>query len=578
MRRVLASLLATTIAATMSFSVSGFAADNPVDITDISIDQGLISVNTKNNGDTSKLTLTVNKQDTGLTSKEKLFAVLQEEVETGASVTYKFLIPDVNEFGVSGTGTYQVRVTNTQKEGDSQEFKYANSTTVMAFIDALKLADALVSSDSQAWDALDDVIKDSAYEGVYFTIGMDYDLYASKSETVQRDTLNVFHKDGIQSLTKDTLPSAFLSAFGVAAFNNGEKQEGVTILSPKYNGAAPDDGLKDNAIALMNSSYESGSAFASGFTKAYGLATINGANINNMDVKLKDFKQATGLCTEQIDKVLNLNDSYRFKAFEYMLTYINTTPVQNETALANLLDAAYTAALNGGGTGAGGGGFGGGTGGGGSFGNSTAPSQGSVSSPVGSGSFDQKYQPTTVGGFTDLMSDHWAAESILYLKNHGIVSGTDTGAFEPDRTVTREEFTKMVVLAFDFTLADKGVDFTDAESGAWYLPYIATAVENGIINGMGDNRFGIGMEISRQDMAVIVERAMNAKGISLSAKKTYSGFADETEIADYAKEPVKALFESGVINGKDNNRFDPAGNATRAEAAKIIYEACKGGK
>ena len=53
-----------------------------------------------------------------------------------------------------------------------------------------------------------------------------------------------------------------------------------------------------------------------------------------------------------------------------------------------------------------------------------------------------------------------------------------------------------------------------------------------------------------------------------SAKKT---FADENEISDYAKEAVNALYNNGLINGIDGSRFAPANHATRAEAAKIIY-------
>ena len=53
--------------------------------------------------------------------------------------------------------------------------------------------------------------------------------------------------------------------------------------------------------------------------------------------------------------------------------------------------------------------------------------------------------------------------------------------------------------------------------------------------------------------------------------------ADGEEIADYAADAIKALFEAGIINGKGENQFEPQGSATRAEAAKIIYEAFKGG-
>ena len=72
----------------------------------------------------------------------------------------------------------------------------------------------------------------------------------------------------------------------------------------------------------------------------------------------------------------------------------------------------------------------------------------------------------------------------------------------------------MIVLASGFAL-EGAADFTDAASDGWYLPYLGTAVEKGIVGGLGDGRFGIGMNISRQDMAVMVKRALDAKGIVL---------------------------------------------------------------
>lgn len=571
MKKVFASLLAASMAVTLT----GFAAESPVDIMGVSIDNGLIAVETVNHGEDTRLTLTVNKTSSEeLSAKEKLYAILQEDAEKAETVTWLFLIPDMKEGDIPGTGTYQVAVRNTQNEGDDIEFKYADSTTVNAFITELKKADLSVTDDLVAYEALDDVIQNPLYEGVYFTIGMDYDLFASKSEAVQNDTLNILHNDGIQTLDKESLPKAFLAAFGVAAFNSGDREEGIKILNSDYLDAAIDEKLKNKAIALMDNDYESGADFAEGFNVAYGLTTINTANINNMGEKLSDFNKATDLCEEEIDKILGLGQTNRFDAFEYMLESIDKTPLKSADALESLLDDAYDAVRK---NGTGGSSSGGGGGGGGSFSNSTRPAQGNVSSPTGSGGIDDKYQSAQLEGFADLTADHWASESILYLKDMGIVSGTGDGTFEPDRTVTREEFTKMVMLAFGFEASGNVADFADTQAGAWYLPYISAAVENEIINGIGDNLFGIGQNISRQDMAVIIERTVKALEDNLVRINNYSGFADEEKIADYAKDSVKALYEAGIIAGKDGNRFDPLGNATRAEAAKIIYGAIKGG-
>ena len=74
----------------------------------------------------------------------------------------------------------------------------------------------------------------------------------------------------------------------------------------------------------------------------------------------------------------------------------------------------------------------------------------------------------------------------------------------------------------------------------------------------------------------MAKRALDAGNVSLVKVKNYTAFGDETAFADYAKDAIQVLYEADVINGKGDNVFDPAGNATRAEAAKIIYEAFKG--
>jgi len=135
----------------------------------------------------------------------------------------------------------------------------------------------------------------------------------------------------------------------------------------------------------------------------------------------------------------------------------------------------------------------------------------------------------------------------------------------------------MLVLACGLSADAVELTFEDVAND-WYAPFIRTAVANRIVNGIDSTRFGIGQNITRQDMAVMVKRALDVKGVSLNAVKEYMAFQDEEQIAEYALESVIALFKAGIINGKGENTFDSVGNATRAEASKILYEALKGGK
>ena len=206
---------------------------------------------------------------------------------------------------------------------------------------------------------------------------------------------------------------------------------------------------------------------------------------------------------------------------------------------------------------------GGGTTGGGGGGVGGAPAW--DVSGVGQGATSNKY-------FDDLANVSWAVESINALAEKNIVTGVAPRLFDPEANLTREAFTKMIVLALKKYNAAAKADFTDASSGNWYDSYIASAKDSGLINGLGDGTFGVGQNITRQDLAVILYKAALKQGRVFTSKKT---FGDDYQIADYAKEAVSYLAGEGIISGMGDNIFAPTANATRAQAAKLIYSLIK---
>ena len=187
---------------------------------------------------------------------------------------------------------------------------------------------------------------------------------------------------------------------------------------------------------------------------------------------------------------------------------------------------------------------------------------------------DQDYTSsalTPATKFTDLATVPWAAEAIEYLANQKVIQGVRADAFEPDRAVTREEFVKILVGAFDVSWSGQVTDFADVDASAWYAPYVFAAAEKGIVQGIDARYFGIGAEISRQDMAVMLYRTLQILEKELQKTVTVQSFADEAQIAEYAKEAVDALCGYGVMNGVSETEFAPEEHATRAMAAKVIY-------
>ena len=177
--------------------------------------------------------------------------------------------------------------------------------------------------------------------------------------------------------------------------------------------------------------------------------------------------------------------------------------------------------------------------------------------------------------FTDLGTAEWAIEPITNLVKKGVISGRSETIFDPDGLITREEYAKMLVLAFGLTAENASCDFTDVPEDAWYYEYVAIAAKRGVVNGIGNGNFGVGSTITRQDMAVMTYRAAMATGKAMDMINEEITFADNADIATYAAEAVAVMQRAGIINGMGGNTFAPTGTATRAQAAKIMDMASK---
>ena len=187
---------------------------------------------------------------------------------------------------------------------------------------------------------------------------------------------------------------------------------------------------------------------------------------------------------------------------------------------------------------------------------------------------ENAHQETEAIPFEDMNGYDWATEAVEYLVNEGVINGKSEDVFAPQDNITREEFVKMIVVAFDIQLSENTNigNFKDVEEGVWYEPYVETAFSNGIINGVSDTEFGVGENITRQDVAVIIHRVKGNNAINYEGS---SAFIDEESISAYAKESVEFVRNQEYMTGYDDGSFQPHNFITRAEAAKVIYEACR---
>ena len=207
----------------------------------------------------------------------------------------------------------------------------------------------------------------------------------------------------------------------------------------------------------------------------------------------------------------------------------------------------------------------GGTSGGGGGGSNT-PNSGMTPYPPATAT------PDPSNSFADVLDSHWAYSYVEVLKKQGIVSGDGDNTFRPEDNISREEFLKMLLGALKIkTVADTDVSFADVAQSDWSYPYIATGVKIGIVKGISETEFGAGQNVTREDMSVLCDRALTYMEKTLDETADVVEFADAGQISDYAVQSVVQMQKFGVINGYEDGTFCPQNNASRAEAAKIIY-------
>ncbi|MNK38781.1 Alpha-amylase precursor [compost metagenome] len=174
--------------------------------------------------------------------------------------------------------------------------------------------------------------------------------------------------------------------------------------------------------------------------------------------------------------------------------------------------------------------------------------------------------------FADVPASHWASAAIKSLTAKQIVTGVTDTKYQPNSNVSRAEFTALLTRALGLQ-TDEHAAFADVKPGAWYASYVDAAVKAGIVNGRSKDTFAPNETISREEMAVMLIRALEVKqGKKTDAAASAAAFADASKISSWAASYVNTAASLELVQGKENHQFDPQGFMTRAESAQVIYK------
>jgi len=165
------------------------------------------------------------------------------------------------------------------------------------------------------------------------------------------------------------------------------------------------------------------------------------------------------------------------------------------------------------------------------------------------------------------LAGHWAAPAMERWLAYGLLKGDGNGRLSPDKPATRAEFVALINGLFKFSRGQQQ-PFTDVQSDSWYAQDVAAVYAAGVINGVGSGKFAPQSFISREDAAVIVDRAFELT--SAGTEQTLTPVKDAAQIAGYAVDAVSALYAGGYVRGKEGQRFDPKEKITKAEIVQLI--------
>ncbi len=171
---------------------------------------------------------------------------------------------------------------------------------------------------------------------------------------------------------------------------------------------------------------------------------------------------------------------------------------------------------------------------------------------------------------------HWARKDIEILAGREVIQGVAPYLFAPQNLVTRAQFCALLVRALGLPRETSGeTSFADVPEEAWYAVEVHTAFDAGLVQGLGPTSFGPDRPITRQELAVLVARALGS--LELGSELTpddvaarLAVYSDAPAVAGWARDGVAQAITQGIIRGRTDTTIVPTGTATRAEAAVML--------
>lgn len=177
--------------------------------------------------------------------------------------------------------------------------------------------------------------------------------------------------------------------------------------------------------------------------------------------------------------------------------------------------------------------------------------------------------------FADVTEADWFYDAVSYVYEEGLMNGTSNTAFEPNLTTTRGMIVTILYRLEGSPAVSIASGFSDVADSQYYADAVAWAAANQIVTGYDENTFGPDDTITREQMAAILYRYAGYKGYDVTASTDLSAYTDADDISVWAQTAMNWANAQELITGVTSTTLEPAGSATRAQAAAILMRFCE---
>ncbi len=173
--------------------------------------------------------------------------------------------------------------------------------------------------------------------------------------------------------------------------------------------------------------------------------------------------------------------------------------------------------------------------------------------------------------FSDVAEAHWYYADVKYVSDNNLMNGVADTTFAPNALLTRAMLVTILYRNEGEPAVNRSIPFADIDMGAYYANAVIWAQQNGIVNGISETEFAPNNNITREQIATIIFRYAQYKGMDAVTLEENLHFTDSNEISEYAVSAMNWAVGTGLLKGKTDSTLNPLDNATRAEIAAILH-------